>query len=464
MNRGHFPSSSTVDGMSDKRKMDKLKLLFHLTVPYRRQLILATLSLSLAAGMVLSLGWCIQHLIDHGFGQSNAVAMDAILLMMGGAVILLAVASFGRSYFISWVGERVTTDLRQRVFDHILHLNISFFETVRPEELVSRIITDTTLIQTVLGGSAAAAVRNFLLLLGGLVMMCATSLKLTLLTILIVPVVLIPILIYGRRVRLLSRKTQEHIGDMSGFLEETLAGIRTTQAFMHEYYDQAHFKERSEDAFGLAIRRNYLKSLLACLVMVLVFGGVSLVLWIGSRDVLSSQLDAGQLSAFIFYAIVVASAAGSFAEIVTDVQRAVGAVDRLRSLLDIPSTPSLTWDNKRKLPSPSIGVVAMHNVCFAYPNNPDKPVVNNVTLSASPGEKLPLLAHLEQAKAPSYHYCSGFTRHNQGLFILMALMFGKLISVKCVAALGLYLKIRSSLHNPYMKIYYMDNQQRTKLK
>jgi ATP-binding cassette subfamily B protein len=374
-----------------EKTLHKLKILLKYAAPYRAAITLAVLSLILAAVMVLSLGWSLRYLIDHGFGQKNIFALDSILLMMGGAVILLAVASFGRSYYIGWVGERVTTDLRQRVFNHLLSLDVGFFELIRPGELVSRITADTTLVQVVLGGSAAAALRNLLLLVGGLAMMVATSPKLTLLTLIIVPFVLIPILIYGRRVRQLSKQTQDCIADVGGFLEETLSGIRITQAFVHENYDRDQFEDHTEKAFKVSIKRIHLRSLLACLVMTLVFGGVSLVLWNGGRDVISGKLEAGQLSAFIFYAIVVASSAGSFSEIAADLQRAVGALDRLRELLAISPTLKSPLTTLRKLPVPSSGVVAMHNICFAYPSNPDRSILNNVTLSAAPGEKIAIV-------------------------------------------------------------------------
>ncbi len=385
------PPESFVEGGYGKTTQ-KLKVLLTFAAPYRRPLTFAVLSLVLAASMVLSLGWGLRYLIDQGFSQENSGTLDLILLLMGGAVVLLAIASFGRSYFIGWVGERVVTDLRQQVFSHLLSLDVGFFEMIRPGELVSRLTTDTTLIQVVLGGSAAAAIRNFLLLAGGLAMMVATSPKLTFLTLVIVPFVVIPILIYGRRVRHLSRLAQDRMADVGGFLEETLGGIRTCQAFMHEEQDRGQFKEQTEKAFGVAVQRIHLRSLLACLVMTLVFGGVSLVLWSGGRDVMAGALQPGQLSAFIFYAIVVASSAGSFSEIVADLQRAMGALDRLQELL--ATTPGLkpaTPRTPRKLPVLSNGVVAFHNICFAYPDNPERPVLDNVTLSAAPGEKIALV-------------------------------------------------------------------------
>jgi ATP-binding cassette subfamily B protein len=377
---------------SYEKNLQKLKILLTFGAAYRRPLIFAIFSLIVAAGMVLSLGWALRRLIDNGFGQSDSMALDSILLFMGTAVIFLALASFGRSYYMGWIGERVVTDLRQQLFNHLLSLDVGFFELTRPGELVSRITADTTLIQVVLGGSAAAAIRNLLLLVGGLAMMVATSPKLTLLTLIIVPFVLIPILIYGRRVRHLSRLTQDCTADVGGFLEETLGGIRTCQAFMHEERDRVQFEEQTEKAFGVAVQRTHLRSLLACLVMVLVFGGVSLVLWQGGQDVIAGSLEAGQLSAFIFYAIVAASAAGSFSEIVADLQRALGALDRLRELLaTTPSLTSATTGTARKLPVPSSGVVALHNICFAYPYNPERSILNNVTLSAAPGEKVAIV-------------------------------------------------------------------------
>jgi ATP-binding cassette subfamily B protein len=378
--------------ISKENSLGKLKALLGFAAPYRRPMIFAVLSLVIAAGMVLSLGWGLRHLIDQGFSREDSVTLDSVLLLMGSSVVLLAMASFGRSYFIGWIGERVVTDLRQRVFNHLLSLDIGFFELIRPGELVSRITTDTTLIQIVLGGSAAAAVRNFLLLVGGLIMMVATSAKLTFLTLIIVPFVLIPILVYGKRVRQLSRLTQDRIADVGGFLEETLGGIRTCQAFTHEEQDRSQFEEQTEKAFQVSIQRIHLRSLLACLIMILVFGGVSLVLWRGGRDVIAGNLEAGQLSAFIFYAIVVASSAGSFSEIIADLQRAMGALDRLQELL--ATTPSFippATGTLRKLPVPSSGVVALHNVCFAYPNNPERSILSNVTLSAAPGEKIAIV-------------------------------------------------------------------------
>lgn len=386
------PETSLLLGHPSEKTSHKLKFLWNLVIPYGWPLAFALFSLILASGMVLSLGWGLRHLIDSGFRHGDMTTLNLILLWMGLAVVLLALASFGRSYYVGWVGERVITDLRQRVFDHLLTLDVSFFERTRPGELVSRITTDTTLIQVLIGSSAAVAVRNFLLLMGGLAMMMATSLKLTFLTLLIVPFVLIPILMYGKRVRHLSRLAQDCVADMGGFLEETMAGIHTCQAFGHENFDRHKFSEQTEQTFKVSVKRTYWKSLLACFVMILVFSGVSMVLWYGSQDVMRGVFQPGQLSAFIFYAIVVASSAGSFSEIIADLQRALGAFDRLRELLQTSSNlHSQHMNKKRSFPIIDQGAVEFQNVSFCYPSSSQQVILKDITLSVKAGEKIAIV-------------------------------------------------------------------------
>jgi ATP-binding cassette subfamily B protein len=374
------------------RILKKIHTILGLALPYRGALAGAFLSLCIAAAATLALGTGIKNLIDYGFGNRDSAMVDYSLLFMGVGVAVLAIASFGRSYYVGWVGERVMTDLRQQVFNHLLLLDVSYFEQIRPGELVSRITADTTLVQTVTSGSLPVAIRNFLLLTGGLAMMMATSPKLTCQTLLVIPFILVPILIYGRRIRTLSRHNQDCLADAGGFLEETLGAIHTCQAFCHEDVDRHQFFDQTERVFKSAINRIQLRSFLACLVIILVFGGISLVLWQGGRDVVAGTLKAGQLSAFIYYAIVVAASAGSFSEIFADLQRAAGAMDRLLEILAMRAGFSIQQSTaSRKLPALSTGVVAIHNVCFAYPADPSRPVLNNVTLSASPGEKIAIV-------------------------------------------------------------------------
>lgn len=382
MNRNRPPSDTSAVGA-----LGQLKFLKGHLRPYRFQVVLALLALALAAFMVLVLGSGVRYLIDQGLmTQSDSHLLGALagLLMMVG---LLALASFGRTYYVTWIGERVVTNLRQQVFDHVLKLDISFYEQIRIGELIARLTTDTSLIQILLGTSAAIAIRNILLFLGGIVMMVIMSPKLTLISLGVVPLVIIPIIVFGRRVRHFSKLAQDRLADMGGYIDETLNNIRTVQSFTHEQDDAATFRIYSHKAFSAAIQRNLARSLLAAVVIIVVFSAIIGVLWVGAGTVAEQHLSLGELSAFIFYAVVVAGAAGSFSEILGDLQRAAGAAERLLELLSLQ--PCLYQGKvSRVLPDFSKGIVAIHGVSFAYPSHPQHQVLKNLTLSVAPGEKV----------------------------------------------------------------------------
>jgi ATP-binding cassette subfamily B protein len=357
--------------------------------PYRFQAWLALLALSLAAFMVLILGSGVRYLIDHGFMNQPDLNLLGILLGLSFLVGLLALASFGRVYYVTWIGERVVTDLRQHLFNHVLKLDVSFYEQIRIGEIISRLTTDTSLIQVLLGNSAAIAIRNFLLFIGGVVMMVVISPKLTLICSLVVPLVVIPIVLFGRRVRRFSKLSQDRVADMSGYIDETLNNVRTVQSFTHEEYDKLIFQRYSLNAFTAAVSRTLARSILAAIVIIVVFSAIAAVLWIGAIEVSAERMTVGTLSSFIFYAVVVAGSAGSLSEILGDLQRAIGAADRLLELLKVQPA----FDNPeviRQLPVVSKGIVAIHNVSFAYPSNP-RLVLKNITLSVRPGENLAIV-------------------------------------------------------------------------
>lgn len=386
-------SSVEVNLIPDRQISTDLSSLFVLKkflAPYKFRLFLSILSLVVAALMVLAMGWGIKYLIDYGFAHDNAHHLNQVILFLMVCVLIMSIASFGRSYLVAWIGEKVAADIREKVFAHLLTLEVAFFEFTRPGELISRLTADITLLQILVGTSAAVAVRNIFLFGGGFAMMMTTSAKLTLFAFMIVPMVLIPIIFYGKRVRYLSRLSQDTIGDMGGFLEEVLGSVRSCQAFVHEKFAIAQFNCHSEDTVNAATARLMMRSWLSCLVIVLVFAGVCVVLWIGGQDVLNDELSAGSLSAFIFYAITVAASAGSFSEIYADLQRAAGAMERLSELL-LTSPTIISPEKLRTLPTPARGVIALHNVTFAYPTNPEHQVLKNVTLSLAPGEKVAIV-------------------------------------------------------------------------
>ncbi|MED5364789.1 MAG: ABC transporter transmembrane domain-containing protein [Pseudomonadota bacterium] len=385
-----FASRDDAATSTGRRDLRPLRYLLRYVGRYRRQLALAAVALVVAAGTVLGLGQGLRLLVDRGFGGRDPALLDAALVVLLAVVLLLALASFLRFYMISWVGERVVADLRRDVYSHVLTLSPGFFETRRTGEVLSRLSTDTTLVQVVVGSSVSIALRNLLLLVGGLIMLLVTSAKLTGLVLLVVPIVVAPIVLLGRRVRALSRDSQDRVADVGVYVEETLTGIRAGQAFVHEAVDRQRFGVRVEDAFATAIRRVRTRGILTAIVIALIFGAIAVILWIGGRDVLAGRISAGELSSFVFYAAVVAGAVGALSEVVGDLQRAAGATERLFDLLATapeiaaPAAPTA-------LPAPPVGRIAFEQVRFFYPSRPDSPVLDDFTLVVEPGETVALV-------------------------------------------------------------------------
>ncbi|MEQ9609038.1 MAG: ABC transporter transmembrane domain-containing protein [Kiloniellaceae bacterium] len=378
---------------ADARARGSLKLLGELwqfVRPYGWPLAGAMVALLIASGTVLGLGMGLRRLVDDGFAAGDADLLNQAVLVLFGVVILLALAIYARFYLVSWIGERVVADIRRKVFDHILTLSPAYYELTRTGEVLSRLTTDTTLLQTVVGSSVSIAIRNFLLLIGGTVLLVITSPKLTLLVFLVVPLVLLPILTFGRRVRRLSRTTQDRVADLGVYAGEALDAIRTVQAFVHEDEDRRRFGQRVEHAFEAARQRVAARAMLTAVVIVLVFGAVSTILWIGGHDVLSGRISAGELSAFVFYAIVVAGAAGAFSEVIGDLQRAAGATERVLDLLAVE--PDITAPaNPVALPSPPRGAVAFEAVAFHYPSRPEHSALQGLGFSVAPGERVAIV-------------------------------------------------------------------------
>jgi ATP-binding cassette subfamily B protein len=266
----------------------------------------------------------------------------------------------------------------------------AFFEVTRTGEVLSRLTTDTTVLQVVVGSTASMAVRNVLLVAGGLIMMAITSLKLTALVILVVPVAVIPIVLFGRKVRELSRASQDRVGDVGATIDETINAVRTVQAFNNEGAEASRFSALVNDAFAAAARRVRARAALAAVVIVLVFTAIGVVLWIGGHDAIAGRITAGDLSAFVFYAVVVAGSVGSLSEFAADLQRAAGASERLFELLD--AKPAIAAPaNPRPLPSPARGAVAFENVSFRYPARPDRAALHGVSFSVAAGETVALV-------------------------------------------------------------------------
>ena len=364
--------------------------MLHFVWPYRVRMAVAGVALVVAAGCVLVLGQGLKRVIDAGFTRADAASLDTALFALLAIVCVLAAATYTRFYSVSWIGERVSADIRRAVFGHLLEQSPGFFETMRTGEVISRLTSDTALLELVIGSSVSMALRNTLIMLGALVMLVFTSPKLTALVVLGVPLVVAPILLFGRRVRRLSRATQDRIADVSTHIDESLHEIRTVQSYGHEDSDREQFGGRVEEAFATATRRIGQRALLIALVMLLAFGAVGVILWIGGHDVLAGRISAGELSAFVFYAVLVASAVGAVSEMIGDLQRAAGATERLMELL--ASEPSIRAPaSPRKLPDPSRGEVRFERVTFRYPSRPDSAALTDFSLSVSRGERVALV-------------------------------------------------------------------------
>jgi ATP-binding cassette, subfamily B, bacterial len=371
------------------RDIRQLRRVLRFVAPYKGRMALAGVALVVAAACVLVLGQGLKRVIDAGFSRADAASLDTALFALLAIVCVLALATYTRFYSVSWIGERVSADIRRAVFGHLLEQSPGFFETMRTGEVISRLTSDTALLELVIGSSASFALRNTLIMLGALVMLVITSPKLAALVVLGVPLVIAPILLFGRRVRKLSRASQDRIADVSTHIDESLHEIRTVQSYGHEDRDREQFGAQVEAAFATATRRIGQRALLIALVMLLAFGAVGVILWIGGHDVLAGRISAGELSAFVFYAVLVAGAVGAVSEVIGDLQRAAGATERLMELL--ATEPSIRAPlNPQALPR-ARGEVRFERVGFHYPSRPDTAALSDFSLSVSRGERVALV-------------------------------------------------------------------------
>ena len=370
------------------RRVGALRALAPFLWPYRGQVALALMALMVTAGISLILPLAVRRVVD-GF-SAGAELLDEYF---GAALMIVALLALGtglRYFLVTRIGERVVADIRKAVFARVITLSPGFFERIMTGEILSRITTDTTLIQSVIGSSVSIALRNMLILAGGLTMLAFTSLKLMGLVVLLVPVVIAPIIILGRRLRQLSRENQDWIAASSGAASESLLAAATVQAYTNEARASDDFARVTESAFGTAMRRTRTRAVMTVIVIFLIFSGVLGVLWVGARDVDAGLMTVGELVQFVIYAILVAGAAGALSEIWGELQRAAGATERLGELLaakDGLTDPA----NPRTLPRPVRGAIALQGVSFHYPTRPDISALDGVDLTIAPGETVALV-------------------------------------------------------------------------
>jgi ATP-binding cassette subfamily B protein len=385
--------------------------------PYRGRIAAALAALVVAAGCVLALGQGLRHVIDAGFGSGDPHLLNAALIGVVVVSVILATATWIRFYLMMSVGERVIADLRQSAFAHVVSLSPAFFDSVRTGEIASRLTNDTEQIRQVIGFGFSMFLRNGLMMIGALVLLFLTSVKLAALIVLGVPATIIPILVMGRHVRRLSRVNQDRVADVSAHIDESLHEIRTVQAYGHEARTREQFDFATEAAYGAGVHRIRIKAWLISLVMLIGFCAIGVIMWIGGYDVFAGRITAGQLSAFVFYAAVVASGAGTVSEVWGEIQRAAGATERLMELLD--TRPVLTTAAPViTLPPRVSGAIRFDDVTFSYPARPENVAVGPISFDIRPGERVALVGPSGAGKSTLFGLILRFYDPNAGRILL----------------------------------------------
>jgi ATP-binding cassette subfamily B protein len=382
-------SGGETEDREKSKELGALAGLWPFMRPYRALMVAAVMALVLTAAVSLVLPMAVRRVVDN-FGSEDGAILDLYFAAALGIAALLALGTALRYALVTRLGERVVADIRKAVFDRVIGMSPAFYEKIMTGEVLSRITTDTTLILSVIGSSVSIALRNLLIFIGGLVLMLITSAKLTGMVLLIVPLIIVPILTLGRRLRKLSRENQDWIANSSGNASEALLSVQTVQAFTHEDQSRQTFGDVTERSFEVAKQRITTRAAMTMIVIFLVFTGVVGVLWMGARDVRAGDMTAGALVQFVIYSVMVAGAVAALSEIWGELQRAAGATERLQELLrttDGVQDPA----NPAPLPNPTQGEIAFDHVRFFYPSRPDTPALADVTLTVAPGETVALV-------------------------------------------------------------------------
>lgn len=390
----HSSNNKKTDPLSESDSQNKkvtiLLELIQFIRPYQKQVVAAFIVLIFTAMVMLSVGQGVRMLIDEGFAQQSMQQLQQAVLFILVITVLIALGTFARFYLVSWLGERVSADIRLAVFNHVITLHPSYFETSGSGDIMSRITTDTTLLQSIIGSSFSMAIRSALMLIGALVMLFATNIKLTFIVLLSVPFILIPILFYGRKVRKLSRKSQDSMADVGSYAGEAIEHIKTVQSYTHEQQERKSFAEEVEKAFQIGRSRIKQRATLIAGVIIIVFGAITGMLWVGGSDVIQGKMTGGDLGAFVFYAILVASSLATISEVLGELQRAAGATERLIEILQVeshimpPATNTHSTDNLT-------AEIVFANVSFNYPSRPDQGATTKLSLTAEQGKVLALV-------------------------------------------------------------------------
>ena len=389
------------------RSLRPLRALIPFISQYPSRVLAAFLALLAATAATLAMPIAVRFMIDNGFSTEDASSIDRYFLAMLVVAIVLGLASAMRFYFVSWIGERVTADLRAAVYNHITTLSPAFFEVTRTGEVLSRLTADTTLIKTVVGSSASIALRNLFMFVGSAIMLVYTSASLAGLAALTLPAVIVPVIVFGRMVRRLARASQDRIADTASHATETISAMQTVQSFTHENEDRRVFSNAVEGSFDTAKLRILARAGMTAIAIVLIFAGVTGILWLGAQSVLDGTMSGGTLGQFILYAVLCATSIGALSEVWGEVQLAAGATERLVEILDVepviqpPANPKL-------LPQPARGEIAFDGVTFHYPTRPEISALSSFSLTVAPGETVALVGASGAGKSTVFQLLSRF--------------------------------------------------------
>lgn len=404
--------------MLSSRHRRAIRLASGFIAPYRKQVAGALLALIVTAGITLSMGQGIRLLVDQGFMTRSPHLLNQSIGLFMVLVVGLAIGTFSRFYLVSWIGERVVADIRRQVFNHLVYLHPGFYENNRSSEIQSRLTADTTLLQSVIGSSLSLFLRNALMVVGGIVLLFITNPKLTSIVVVALPLVLAPILVFGRRVRSLSRQSQDRIADVGSYVSETLGQIKTVQAYNHQVQDEQRFSVTVEQAFDTARKRIAQRAWLITLVIVLVLGAVGVMLWVGGMDVIAGRISGGELAAFVFYSLIVGSAFGTLSEVIGELQRAAGAAERIAELLRSENIIQPPASGLVTLPERVRGDLRLEGVRFSYPSRPDSYAVDGLDLTIKAGETLALVGPSGAGKSTVYDLLLRFYDPVQGQILI----------------------------------------------
>jgi len=398
-----------------------LRLVVELVSPYRRTLFWALVALVTTAGVTLGLGQGLRILVDRGLATQSPENLARAMGLFFVLVLGLAFGSFARFYLVSWIGERVVADIRIKVFNHLIDLHPGFFEQNRALEIQSRFTADTTVLQSVIGSTVSIALRNTLMLIGGLILLFVTNAKLASIILLGFPLVIAPILFFGRRVRRLSRLSQDRVADVGSYVGENLTQIKTVQAFNHQPHDRRFFAEVSENAFRIARARIRQRAWLTTLAISLVMGAVGVVIWVGGLDVIRGAITPGELAAFVFYSMLVGIAAGAISEVIGELQRAAGSAARLFELLHTEPAfqrETVCGNSAHNLPAPIKGGIRIEQLSFSYPERSQQPALSDLTLEVKAGETLALVGPSGAGKSTLFDLLLHFYQPDKGRILI----------------------------------------------